>query len=201
MIAVRILVRAAAVLMALTSTLAAAQSPTVDVDGVKFRQSIELAGGNLVLNGVGIRTRLMFKVYAAGLYLPERNADPTAILRQSGAKRVALRFLREVDADLFVASLLDGLRNNLSAQEVERLRPRTEVLVNTLRSIGSVRRGEWVDFEFTPRDGTRLILNGTTHGANIPGEDFFLAVLAVWLGDKPAHEDLKRGMLGTLQRG
>lgn len=177
---------------------ARAQATSVDVEGVKFRQSIELAGGNLVLNGVGVRTRLVFKVYAAGLYLPERNSDPASILRQSGAKRVSLRFLREVDADLFVNSLLDGLRTNLSADEVARLRPRTDALVATLRAIGAVRKGEWVDFEFTPRDGTRLILNGTTHGANIPGEDFFLAVLSVWLGDKPAHEDLKRGMLGRL---
>jgi len=30
----------------------------------------------------------------------------------------------------------------------------------------------------------------------IPGEDFNRALLRIWLGDRPADGDLKRGMLG-----
>jgi hypothetical protein len=197
----RWLLRAAVAALCAPAATAQVAPASVEVEGTRFRSAIELGGETLVLNGVGVRTRLVFKVYAAGLYLPARATDAEAILRQPGSKRVALRFLREVDADLFINSLLAGFSANLPAAEVQRLQPRTDALVATLRSIGSVQRGEWVDFEYTPRFGTRLILNGATHGEHIAGEDFFSAVLRVWLGTAPAYEPLKRGMLGLTGSG
>ena len=38
---------------------------------------------------------------------------------------------------------------------------------------------------------------GQPRGTVIPGEEFFTAVLRVWIGDKPVDSSLKKGMLGS----
>jgi hypothetical protein len=39
-------------------------------------------------------------------------------------------------------------------------------------------------------------VNGQARGTAIPGEDFYTAVLRVWLGEKPADSGLKKGLVG-----
>jgi hypothetical protein len=39
-------------------------------------------------------------------------------------------------------------------------------------------------------------VNGQPRGKPIPGDDFYRALLRIWLGDKPVDGDLKKGMLG-----
>jgi hypothetical protein len=43
--------------------------------------------------------------------------------------------------------------------------------------------------------GTKVALNGEPRGV-IPGEAFNIALIRIWLGDKPAQGDLKKAMLG-----
>ena len=54
-----------------------------------------------------------------------------------------------------------------------------------------------IHFEFAPEVGTRITVNGKALGSAIPGEDFFTAVLRIWLGEKPVDGGLKKGMLGA----
>jgi hypothetical protein len=42
-------------------------------------------------------------------------------------------------------------------------------------------------------------LNGAARGKPIQGEDFYRALMRIWLGDKPVDGDLKQGMLGQVQ--
>jgi hypothetical protein len=39
-------------------------------------------------------------------------------------------------------------------------------------------------------------VSGEKKGEDIAGEDFYQAVLRIWLGDKPVQGDLKEGLLG-----
>src|SRR5260370_42271178 len=63
---------------------------------VQFPDSVTAAGGDLVLNGLGIRkaTLLSIKVYVAGLYLPQKSPDAAGTLRSHGRLRLSLRFGR-----------------------------------------------------------------------------------------------------------
>jgi hypothetical protein len=38
--------------------------------------------------------------------------------------------------------------------------------------------------------------NGAPQGKPIPGEDFYRALLRIWLGEKPVDGELKQAMLG-----
>jgi hypothetical protein len=42
-----------------------------------------------------------------------------------------------------------------------------------------------------------VIVNDKPQGSAIAGEEFFTAVLRIWIGDKPADAELKKGMVGA----
>ncbi|HEX5639262.1 MAG TPA: chalcone isomerase family protein [Burkholderiaceae bacterium] len=168
----------------------------VVVEGARYDASIVLAGQPLVLNGVGVRKRFVFDIYVGGLYVGKKAARTEELVGQAGPKRVALRFLRDVEGELFVNSLHAGLKANHSEAELARWQKQVETLTTTIKTIALARRGDTVYFDYTPNDGTRVSVNGVTRGPLIPGEDFYAAVLRVWLGETPADAGLKKGMLG-----
>lgn len=184
----------AAVTLACGVTLAHAQ--VVEVEGVKFEPAAQVGGQTLQLNGAGLRTRIFFKVYVAGLYVPQKANSAAALLAQKGPRRVAISMLREVDAETFAGSLNDGLKNNHTEQQLAAMKAQIDALISNFKSIGEARKGDVILIDFTPDAGTRLVVNGQPRGVAIPGEEFFTAVLRIWLGDKPADADLKKGMLG-----
>lgn len=174
----------------------AARAQPVELEGVKFEPTVQVGGQALQLNGAGIRTRAIFKVYVAGLYVPQKSTDADALLAQKGPRRVAIHMLRNVDADTFATSLADGLKANHSEQQLAAFKAQSDALTATLKAIGEAKKGDAIFFEFTPEAGTRIVVNGQPRGNPITGEDFFTAVLRIWLGNRPADADLKKGMLG-----
>jgi hypothetical protein len=104
--------------------------------------------------------------------------------------------LRDVDADTFAGALNDGLKANLSEQQLAGFKAQIEALNANMKAVGEAKKGDQIHFEFTPEAGTRIVVNGQPRGAAIPGEGFFEAVLRIWIGDKPVDAELKKGMLG-----
>jgi hypothetical protein len=176
--------------------LAGTAQAQVVVEGARYEGTIVLAGQPLVLNGVGVRKRFVFDIYVGGLYVGKKAARTEELVSQPGPKRVALRFLRDVEGELFVNSLHAGLKANHSEAELGRWQKQVETLTTTIKTIALARRGDTVYFDYTPQDGTRVSVNGVTRGPLIPGDDFYAAVLRVWLGETPADAGLKKGMLG-----
>jgi len=41
-----------------------------------------------------------------------------------------------------------------------------------------------------------VAIDGKPAGEPIQGEDFYRALLRIWLGDQPVQEDLKKALLG-----
>jgi hypothetical protein len=168
----------------------------VEREGVKFEPTAQVAGTALQLNGAGVRTRAIFKVYAAGLYVPAKSNSPAALLGQKGPRRLSLTMLRNVDADSFAGPLNEGLRNNHTEAQIAAFKPQIDAMNAALKAVDEAKKGDVLHFEFLPDSGTRITVNGQQKGASIPGEDFFTAMLRIWLGDKPADADLKKGLLG-----
>jgi hypothetical protein len=58
----------------------------------------------------------------------------------------------------------------------------------------AVKDGDVMTIDYS--DGvTRVALNGQPGGA-ISGEAFNIAFTRIWIGDKPAHRNLKKALLG-----
>lgn len=174
----------------------AAHAQPVELEGIKFEPTVQVGGQALQLNGAGIRTRVFFKVYVAGLYVPQKSTDASALLAQKGPRRVAIHMLRNVDADTFANSLVDGLKANHDEQQLASFKAQTDALIANLKAIGEAKKGDAIFFEFTPEAGTRIVVNGEPRGNPIAGAEFFTAVLRIWLGSRPADSDLKKGLLG-----
>lgn len=164
-----------------------------EVGGVKLDDKLSLGAQELQLNGAGIRTRLMFKVYVASLYVPQKSADPSALLKQA-PRRIQLNVLRKLSADQLVDALVEGLQANNSADELAAIKTQTDQLVSIMKAFDEVQEKDVVALDFV--DGaTRIGLNGQAKGA-IAGERFNQALMRVWLGEKPVQADLKKALLG-----
>jgi hypothetical protein len=169
--------------------------PAAEVAGVRIDDKAQVGNSEVVLNGAGLRTRLFFQVYAIGLYLPQKGSTPAAILAQPGPKRVAIHMLRDVGADTFTEALADGIRANHSEAEAKALEPRIKELAALMAEIKEAKKGMAITLDWTGA-GTQLLVQGKPAGRPIEGEDFYRALLRIWLGDKPVQDDLKKALLG-----
>jgi hypothetical protein len=167
----------------------------LEVAGVNVADKARVGAGELVLNGAGIRTRAIFKVYVGALYLGEKKSAAAEVLAQKGAKRVALTMLRELSAQQLNEAFENGIQANHSAAEVDALKPRIAELLSLFTD---AKKGDVILLDFLPESGTAVSVNGTARGKPIAGEDFYRALLRIWLGDKPVDGDLKKGMLGQV---
>lgn len=184
----------AAVTLAFAAMGASAQA--VEVEGVKLDPTAQVGGVALQLNGAGVRTRAIFKVYVAGLYVPQKANSAAALLAQKGPRRVAITMLRNVDADTFSGALSEGLQKNLSEAQFAGFKAQIDTLNANFKAAGEAKKGDVIHLEFAPDTGTRVVVNGKLQGNAIPGEDFYTAVLRIWLGEKPVDGDLKKGLVG-----
>ena len=167
-----------------------------EVSGIQIEESARIGQQNLVLNGAGLRVKLFFKVYAAGLYLTEKANSAAAVLAMRGPKRISMTLMRNLTAKQLIDALEEGLRANLAPAEFESLKPRVERLGAIMGAIGSAKSGGVIALDYVPDAGTRVTLNGDPKGEAIDGEDFYRGLLKIWLGDDPVDKSLKKALLG-----
>jgi len=168
-----------------------------ELEGIKLDDKIAAGKQELQLNGLALRTRFFFKVYVAGLYLPQKTQDAQAALSMPGQKRMTLVMLRDVDADSFSKSLRAALHDSNSPAELERLKPQIDALFAAIERIGEAKKGATIVLDFVPTAGTSLTVNGTVEMKPVAGDDFFAALLRIWLGQGPVAEQMKKALLGT----
>lgn len=184
------------VLAILLLSLALPALAALEVAGAKFDDKAKVGAGDTVLNGAGLRNRVFFKVYAIGLYLPQKAATTADVLAAKGAKRIAIVTLRDLTAEQFVDALIEALNKNHDEAALKTLQPKIDQFRSTMLAIGNAPEKSGVNLDWLPDTGTRLSFNGVQKGSDIAGEDFYRALLRIWLGDKPAQDDLKEKLLG-----
>ena len=164
-----------------------------EVAGVKLDDKASVGGKELMLNGAGVRTRAVFKVYVGSLYLPAKTNTAAGALA-SGPRRVQLNLLRNLSADQLSDALVEGLKENTSDAEFTAIKPQTEQMVAIMKSFGEVKEGNVVTLDYI-EGSTRIALNGQAKG-QVAGDPFNQALTRIWIGDKPVQADLKKAMLG-----
>ncbi len=170
-------------------------SSAAQIAGQTFDDAATVAGTELALNGVGLRTLFIIKAYVAGLYVPRRSTDAAELLAQKGPRRLSLKMLTDMTAERMIRAFREGIERNVGEPGLSGMRPQLEQLAGTMKAVGTARRGDTVDIDLV--DGaTRITLNGKPRGEPIEGEDFYAAILRVFLGSRPADPDLKKGLLG-----
>lgn len=189
-----------AALAALLSLPLALSAQTVDAGGAKFEPGAELAGQRLVLNGAGVRYRAVFKVYGAGLYLPSKTDTPAGVQAMAGAKRVSLKLLRDVDGRDLGKAFIEGMEKNLEANERAKAINGIFKFGQIFQDIKRAPSGTTINVDWVPGTGAQVVIDGKPAGETIKEPEFYNALLRIWLGEKPADDNLKLALLGQARR-
>jgi hypothetical protein len=183
--------------LGLTPHGSAAADSTVSVGGLLFERRAQVAGAELLLNGTGLRAVAWFKAYAAALYLGGRASTAAEAVNLRGPKRLQLRMARDLPAAEFVKALNVGLPRNSDAALGPQLAGRQAQLAARIAALDTLHANDTIDLDFDPDQGLLFRLNGKVLGEPIAGEDFYGALLRVFIGDHPSDAKLKAGLLGN----
>ena len=174
---------------------ASAVAMGAEVSGVKVDDKASVGGQELVLNGAGMRQRLVFNVYVGALYVPQKTSIPAEVTARNQPRRMSLLLQRDVSADMLLEALRAGLADNNSQAQLDAIRPQVEQFATIFKSVGEAKSGQVIHIDYTPSEGTRILLDGEAKGT-ISGEPFNKALFNTWLGDRPVQESLKKALLG-----
>ena len=169
-------------------------SKAASLGGVTLPDTYPAGGQTLVLNGLGLRTLTVFnvKVYAVGLYLPQKSSDARAIMASPGAKVIVMQFLHTATKAQIESHYREGESKNCGhgecapsdAGDFERL----------IAATPAAAVGDTLTYVLSSR-GVRVLFNNRVIG-DFANPDLGLRLLAGFIGDAPPSEDLKRHLLG-----
>ena len=160
--------------------------------GVTMPDTAPVAGKTLRLNGLGLRTKVFFKIYVGGLYLENPTRDAAKAISADETKRVVMHFLyKKVTAKQLSEAWEEGFHDNAG--------PMSEAVKADVARfdswMGDIVAGQEIVLTYEPGKGTAVEFAGQEKGT-VPGAEFMRALWSVWLGPHPPTADLKRGMLG-----
>jgi len=159
--------------------------------GVTLPDTVQVGSTTLLLNGLGLRTKFMVKVYVAGLYLAQKSSDAGLVLRADAPKQIVMHFVHSASknqmCDAFNESFSDNSPDARKAMQAE--------IDRFFAVISPVKDGDELVFTYIPGTGTTFAVNGTER-LRIAGSAFAEMLFSVWLGPKPPNATLKKGLLG-----
>lgn len=183
------------ILMTCCILMLALPAKALEIAGVSVPESISVDDGTtLVLNGAGIRSKFVFDIYIAQLYLEKTAAEAKEVVAADAHKRMVMHFLHDkVEKAKLVEAWNEGFKNNTPAEQVAALQQRIDQF-NAMFT--DAKKGDVVLLDYIPGTGTRVTIAGAEKGV-IPGKDFNDAMLLIWLGDKPVTKDLRAKLLAA----
>jgi hypothetical protein len=167
-----------------------------DIKGARFNDTYQVSNQALQLNGAGIRVKIIVDVYAAGLYVSKKEHTAAGLISQSGAKSMQIVLLRELTGEDFADAMIKGFKKNNSEADIAKYQPRLDEIRNIMMGFGSVKKGTVFHIDHTPGVGTHVLMDGVQKGPEVSGDEFYGALLKIWLGNQPVDADLKEALLG-----
>jgi hypothetical protein len=175
----------------LVVTLGGLELDAASLAGVTMPDTQQVAGKTLMLNGLGLRTKYMVKVYVAGLYVEQKSSDASAIIKADAPKRIVLQFVHGASK----GQMTDAFNESFSDNTPDAMKTMKPDIDKLLGAIDAVKVGDQMIFTYVPGTGTTYAMNGQDK-VTIPGAAFGQVMFSVWLGPKPPTADCKKGMLG-----
>ena len=175
---------------------AVAAGQDLNIEGVNVEQTVTVAGSGLVLNGAGVRHKLVFKVNVTAMYATKSFKSLDEFLALPGPKRVTLTMLREVSSDTIGSTLTRGIDDNTPRSELSKITPDLIRISDTFSAYKSLGAGDTILIDWIPGRGTVLSVKGKVQGEPFKDPEFFKAWMSIWLGSNPVEPKLKNALLG-----
>jgi hypothetical protein len=181
-------------LLIIISTVAINMSiAQTQVGDVTLDNTLNFGNTELILNGAGIRKKAMvLSLYSGGLYLSKKSTDATSIINADETMAIRL-----VITSSFVSSeaMQDAVNEGFEASTGEKTAPIAAEIKKFISFFGD----EIVEndmFDITYQGTGVVVYKNKKELGTIKGLNFKKALFGIWLGDDPADNKLKKGMLG-----
>ena len=168
----------------------------VDVAGVKLEDTADVAGAKLQLNGAGIRYKAIFKVYVASLYVGKKVATPEEFFAATGPKRLSITMLRDIDSNELGKAFTKGFEDNAPKGEMSKLIPGLVRMGQVFSDQKKLAAGDTFTNDWIPGTGMVMTIKGKVQGEPFKEQEFFNALMRIWLGAHPADFKLKDALMG-----
>lgn len=202
-----------------SATPATAEKVTEPATDVQFDAKRTTDGKSYVLVGVGVRKKLVVKVYAMGLYVEEvegKRAFPSLAMKAGGSDKAKLtegdraqafviwgqfgklgvmHFVRDVGADKIRGAFEEGLTDELTEKAPADVREATQAFLKLVDR--DVKSGDEVLLH-TGADGKiELSIAGQAKGS-VQNTKLARALWSIWLGPKPISKDLRAELVNRI---
>jgi len=162
------------------------------VSGVKIDDKLSLEGKDLTLNGAGLREKMWIDLYVGSLYVTKKSTNAQDIIDSKDAAAIKLNIVSGmITSDKMIDAVNEGFESSTNKNTAP-LKAKIDKFKGFFKE--KINKGDSFIIMF---NGTETIVykNGVKKGS-IDGHDFKKALFGIWLGKKPADDDLKDGMLG-----
>ena len=162
------------------------------VSGVKVDDKLSLDGKNLTLNGAGIREKFWMDLYVGSLYTTKKTTNGQDVVDSKDAAAIKLNIVSGMITSEKMINAVDEGFENATNKNTASLKTKIDKFKGFFKD--KITKG---DVFIIMYDGNEVHVykNGAKKGS-IDGYDFKKALFGIWLGKKPADDDLKEGMLG-----
>lgn len=182
----------ALVTLALLVFTAAVPALAGELAGVTMSEKAKVGDQDLVLNGMALRSKAIFKVYVAGLYLPKKETSWQKVLSGDTPRELVMHWVRSVGKEKICDGWNESLEANVKSPSAD-LKADFETLCKAMEDAES---GDRYVFTYVPGKGTTIEVKGKTK-ATIEGKAFADALYSSWIGEKPGPgEDFRADLMG-----
>lgn len=165
----------------------------LEIGGAILPDTLTAGQQELVLNGAGLRKKFFVKVYAGGLYLTEKSGDADAIIAADAPMAIRMHFIYD---GVSPEKLIDAWNEGFTAATGGDTAP-IQAGIDKFNGFFTeeAKAGDTYDIIYSPEQGVRMYRGDRLKGV-IPGLEFKQALFGIWLGEEPADDGLKDGMVG-----
>jgi hypothetical protein len=163
--------------------------------GINYPDTLMAGTRVIVFNGAGIRTKSFIDMYAAALYLNQKQSNYVKIIEADEPMAIRLNILSQlITPKNFIENTRAGFERSTRGNTAP-----IETKIDRMCSVfkDQIRKGDIFDLIYVPGVGTQIYHNGKLK-TTIEGLDLKKAMFGIWIIDNPWHgcEPMRRGMLG-----
>lgn len=164
----------------------------VELGGITMPNTLQIEEQELVLNGAGIRSKFVFDLYVAGLYLSAQESNAVKIIESTVP--MALR-LHIISSKITSKKMIKGIQSGFKKATNGNVEPIALEIEQFLTAFSdNVEEGDV--FEFVASEHGVVIIKNNVQNQTISSHAFKQALFGIWLSDKPVKAKLKKALLG-----
>ncbi len=168
-------------------------STALQKGGVNMPDQLQAGDTTLVLNGAGIRSKFIFDLYVAGLYLKEKSSDAKTIINADEPMAIRLHI---ISSKITSKKMSKATREGFEKSTDGNTTPISSEIDQFIAAFSEpIEEGDIFEFIYLPGEGIKVIKNGKEI-TTIASLEFKKALFGIWLSDDPVQGKLKRAMLG-----